>query len=386
MNTNTHAIDPIHQLGTNLTRPGRLAFAFGLSLAALLLLTSPGSAASFFFTTGDPDGKIATLSRPPGAGKIQTETADDFTLTNCVVINQATITGLIPSAAPLTSIQNVEVEIYRLFPGQPGDTDPTNTIVPNPIVPTRTGSPADFEIDDATRDGLAGSLSFSPTLLSSSFTAANSVANNINRLTNQFTGGEGGVVGEEVRITISFDPPIALPPGHYFFRPEVQLSSGDFLWLSAPKPIPAPADLQSWIRSDLTPDLGGIFPNWLRIGTDITHQGPFNAAFSLSGETDADCDEVGDSLDLCPNTPSGTIVNADGCSIEQLAPCAGPAPGVSWKNHGEYVGAVAQAAESFLEAGLISADQKDAIVVQAAQSACGVKSRITAARILPDLE
>ena len=28
-----------------------------------------------------------------------------------------------------------------------------------------------------------------------------------------------------------------------------------------------------------------ISPDWLRIGTDITHQGPFNAAFSLTGTT-----------------------------------------------------------------------------------------------------
>ena len=39
-------------------------------------------------------------------------------------------------------------------------------------------------------------------------------------------------------------------------------------------------DLQSWTRDDSD---GGIEPDWLRIGTDITHQGPFNAAFSLSG-------------------------------------------------------------------------------------------------------
>ena len=58
--------------------------------------------------------------------------------------------------------------------------------------------------------------------------------------------------------------------------------SGNFLWLSAPKPIvpsgtPFSADLQTWIRNaDLSPD-------WLRIGMDITGQGPFNAAFSLSG-------------------------------------------------------------------------------------------------------
>jgi hypothetical protein len=64
----------------------------------------------------------------------------------------------------------------------------------------------------------------------------------------------------------------------------VSLSDGDFLWLSAPKPIVAPGtpfspDLQSWTRNtDLKPD-------WSRIGTDITGQCPFNATFSLSGET-----------------------------------------------------------------------------------------------------
>jgi hypothetical protein len=66
------------------------------------------------------------------------------------------------------------------------------------------------------------------------------------------------------------------------------LDNGDFLWLSAPKPIVAPGtpfpsgftDLQSWTRDDSD---DGIEPDWLRVGTDITHQGPFNAAFSVSG-------------------------------------------------------------------------------------------------------
>ncbi len=62
------------------------------------------------------------------------------------------------------------------------------------------------------------------------------------------------------------------------------MTTGNFLWLSAPKPIVAPGtpftpDLQSWIRN------ANLDPDWLRIGTDITHQGPFNAAFSLSGDT-----------------------------------------------------------------------------------------------------
>src|SRR5436309_4544934 len=148
---------------------------------ALLLLTSGASAATFSFSTGNPDGRIATLSRPPSPGKIQTETADDFTVTNCVVINQATFTGLIPSGAPLSSVANVEVEIYHLFPI---DSDTNRTL----RVPTRTGSPADNEIDDATRDSLDGSLSFTVTLLNASFTAANSVVNGINPIPNQRTG------------------------------------------------------------------------------------------------------------------------------------------------------------------------------------------------------
>jgi len=38
----------------------------------LLLLVSQASAASFSFSTGNPDGKIGTLSRPSSPGKIQT--------------------------------------------------------------------------------------------------------------------------------------------------------------------------------------------------------------------------------------------------------------------------------------------------------------------------
>ena len=86
--------------------------------------------------------------------------------------------------------------------------------------------------------------------------------------------------GEEVLISVTFTVPVDLPADHYFFRPEALLSSGNFLWLSAPKP-PGATDLQSWTRND------NLAPDWLRIGTDITHQGPFNAAFSLTGTVPA---------------------------------------------------------------------------------------------------
>jgi len=328
---------------------------------ALLLLAYQCSAAPFSFSTGNPDGKIATVSRPPLPGKIQTETADDFIIvSNTTLISHATFTGLIPSGAPLNSALNVEVEIYHVFSA---DSDTNRTL----HVPTRVNSPSDVEIDDATRDSLDGSLNFGIALVNASFTASNSVVNGIHPATNQTTFGEGPVTGEEVMISVAFNPPISLPPGRYFFRPEVLLSGGDFLWLSAPKPIAAPADLQSWIRND------ALAPDWLRIGADIVGTGAFNASFSLLGETDADADGIPDSLDQCPGTPAGAIVDANGCSIDQIAPCSGPASGGTWKNHGQYVSAVAQAAEAFLAQGLINAEQADEIVTLAAQSNCGGK-------------
>jgi hypothetical protein len=132
---------------------------------------------------------------------------------------------------------------------------------------------------------LAGNLTYTPGIINASFTAANSVLNGINPTPNQFTGGEGPVTGQEVTFNVLFTTPISLSADHYFFRPEVLLDSGDFYWLSARRPIVPPGtdfpagftDLQSWIRND------NLDPDWLRIGTDITHQGPFNATFTLSG-------------------------------------------------------------------------------------------------------
>jgi hypothetical protein len=256
--------------------PRNLITCFIAAASAAVLMAAPAVAGGFTFSTGNPDGKIATLSRPASPGNLETETADDFILTQPTRIDSASFTGLLPTGASLSSITQVEIELYHVFPK-----DSANP--PSGHVPTRTNSPADVEISSATRDSLAGTLSSSATVVSSTFTAANSVVNKINKVPGQFTGGEGPVTGEEVRVDVTFQPGIVLPADHYFFRPEVGLSSGDFLWLSAPKPIVSPGnpftpDLQSWIRnSDLNPD-------WLRIGTDITHQGPFNASFSLAGQ------------------------------------------------------------------------------------------------------
>src|SRR5437899_13055756 len=111
-----HETPAIHRL-RSLVKAAQSANKTALGALASLLLVSQASAAAFSFSTGDPDGKMATLSRPSSPGKIQTETADDFIIvSNITLISQATFTGLIPSGAPLTSAENVEVEIYHVLP------------------------------------------------------------------------------------------------------------------------------------------------------------------------------------------------------------------------------------------------------------------------------
>src|SRR6266446_9528007 len=65
-----------------------------------LSLATPAWADHFFFSTGNTDARLGALSRRPSTGKIETETADDFVLTETTVISQATIVGLIPLGTP----------------------------------------------------------------------------------------------------------------------------------------------------------------------------------------------------------------------------------------------------------------------------------------------
>ena len=254
-------------------------------LAAVLFAASafagPGRADSIFFSTGDPDGKMAMASRPSSAGKIEIETADDFVLTSPSNITNATFTGLLPAGGSFSDITAVRVEIYRVFPLD-------SNFPPSGNVPTRVNSPSDVAF--AGRDSASNSLTFTPGIIGSSFTAANSVLNGIHPIPNFHTGGDGAVTGQEVQFNVIFQTAFSLPADHYFFVPQVQLSSGDFFWLSAPKPIIPPgtpfppgfSDLQTWIRNE------DLQPDWLRVGTDIMGGSPaptFNAAFTLSGQT-----------------------------------------------------------------------------------------------------
>ena len=251
---------------------------FTVVLFAACACASPGRADVVFISTGDPDGKMAMASRPSSAGKIEIESADDFILASPSKITSATFTGLLPTGGSLSDITGLRVEIYRVFPLD-------SNAPPGGSVPTRVNSPSDIAFDE--RDSTSKSLTFTPGILSSSFTAANSVLNGIHPIPGFHTGGDGAVTGQEVQFNVIFQTPFVLPADHYFFVPQVQLSSGDFFWLSAPKPIVPPGtpfspDLQTWIRNE------ELQPDWLRVGTDIVGGSPaptFNAAFTLSGQS-----------------------------------------------------------------------------------------------------
>jgi hypothetical protein len=255
------------------------------------LASSPGAAATvpFFFSTGNTDGKIGAVTQPSSPGKIEIETGDDFVLTSEGSITSATFVGLLSGG---TNIAEVVVEIYRVFPA---DSDTLRTSgfpdFSTPQVPTRVNSPSDVEFAD--RNTASGNLTFTTNVLNSTFTAANSVGpTGIHPKPNQTTGGNGPVMGEEVQFNVNFTTPFDLPADHYFFVPQVLLTdpTGNFYWLSAPRPIVPPGtqfpagftDLQAWTRNQF------LDPDWLRIGTDIvggTTPPTFNMTFSLTGST-----------------------------------------------------------------------------------------------------
>jgi hypothetical protein len=124
--------------------------------------------------------------------------------------------------------------------------------------------------------------------------------------------------------------------------------------------------------NDTVPDVGDNCPLVANPGQeDVDGDG----LGDVCDDTDEDGDGVGDAGDTCPQTAIGAVVAANGCSIAQLCPCDHSLDGDSWKNHGAYVSCVARVSEVFLQDSLISFEEKEGIVSEAAESSCGHKNR-----------
>lgn len=101
----------------------------------------------------------------------------------------------------------------------------------------------------------------------------------------------------------------------------------------------------------------------------------FGVDIILAWLADYDGDGVLNEDDACLITPAGEPVDpVTGCSIDELVPCDGPMDSeTSWKNHGKYLSSLAHTAEEFVELGLITEAEKDAIMSAGAKSTCGNK-------------
>ena len=86
--------------------------------------------------------------------------------------------------------------------------------------------------------------------------------------------------------------------------------------------------------------------------------------------SDSDGDGVLDSADLCPGTPAGEVVDAQGCSFDQNIAhiCI---PDESLKNHGQYVSCVAKSTKVLANLFFIENNERGQIVSVAAQSDIG---------------
>jgi hypothetical protein len=83
-------------------------------------------------------------------------------------------------------------------------------------------------------------------------------------------------------------------------------------------------------------------------------------------DPDDDGDSVLDEADECPVTPLDAIVDPSGCDGYQEVDLTCGAEG-SWKNHGQYVSCVAQAASDAVAAGLLTAQERADLVQAAAK-------------------
>jgi hypothetical protein len=107
---------------------------------------------------------------------------------------------------------------------------------------------------------------------------------------------------------------------------------------------------------------------------DDNCNGEVNEGFpDLDADGQADCidadddnDDIADEYDLCPNTVLPTVVDATGCSIDQLCPCE-----EDWRSHGQYKSCVDKTAKKFAKSRLITNKEKAVLVRQADWSDCG---------------
>src|SRR5262245_12983145 len=97
----------------------RALVGFGM-LCTTLAVASPAAATSIVFSNLNVIDAMAAASRPESPGKIEIETGDDFILNSSFSITSASFIGLVPFGF---SVNDLNLEIYRVFPADSGPFD-----------------------------------------------------------------------------------------------------------------------------------------------------------------------------------------------------------------------------------------------------------------------
>lgn len=91
----------------------------------------------------------------------------------------------------------------------------------------------------------------------------------------------------------------------------------------------------------------------------------------IDSADDDDLDGVSNADDRCPGTAAGDPAGPDGCGVAQRCPCAGPAAGVRWRNHGRYMNCIRDVTRELRDAGRITHQQRHDLRSAAAAAECG---------------
>ena len=105
---------------------------------------------------------------------------------------------------------------------------------------------------------------------------------------------------------------------------------------------------------------GSADPNSLPLGDES-----FTVFCPYTPPSDTDGDGINDSVDLCPDTAPGSVVNADGCSGSQYVAAACNAS--DFRNHGQFVSCVARAGTEAVRLGLLTQAERAQLVKHAAR-------------------
>jgi hypothetical protein len=117
--------------------------------------------------------------------------------------------------------------------------------------------------------------------------------------------------------------------------------------------------------------VGGTFPYAVHIDHLLLDGMRFEIYATPGIYSDEDGDLVPDPDDLCHQTTCGASVNATGCAIEQLCPCAARVDGEPWGAHRQYVRCIIAESRELLVAGQLDARSRTALVKEATHSICG---------------